>query len=562
MVNIENIKKEVTDTPLLYTPSSDNKKNTSTQQKLRINNLMKYLALWFVKSSHPIKYRRNHGYPRAGAPRLFRKAIWILGLTIVASSFSLISSGAYGLFLYYQKGMAAEAYPAYTMLLSGLIYIAIGFALYKAGIKTIIKPGEAVLITVGVWILIPILDSVPFMQALHIPFIDALFESVSGWTTTGLTILSGEPSSWHSIFVPAVSNIPETLKLWRTLMQWEGGLGIVVLTIAILAPPGISAANLYLAEGKFEKLSASFRRSAYIMGLLYLVLTGISIVLFLAAGMPLGDSIQHAMTGIATAGFSTHTESLGYYMNRTPILIAGMIVMFLGAVNFADHYAILRGRFERLKHSVELHAQIIIIIIAVIIGYASWLIDPGFHATYTRFQVIFHIVSAFATGGFQAGDINAASEAYKILLTILCLVGGSAFSTAGGIKILRLLIAMKSIGFEADIINRPRGFKPSRKLGRYYISDELVRRTLATITVFIITYITLVLILAIFAPYYDIGNDFFEVASAMGNVGLSSGISAAIAPIIAKIDLILAMLLGRLEVMAYLVSIKYILTRI
>ncbi len=489
---------------------------------------------------------------------MLKKALWIIGMTIIASSFSLLFSGAYGIILLLE-GNILEKTPALIMFLWGLFYLGLGAIMYKFGSKGIIRQGEAILITVFVWLLIPLLESVPFMMAAHIPLIDSIFESVSGWTTTGLTILTGEPSSWHHVYVPSVSMIPSTLKVWRTLMQWEGGLGIIVLTIAILAPPGVSVANLYLAEGKFEKLAASVKRTAYIMGLIYVFLTGISTLLFLAAGMPIGDAIQHAMTGIATAGFSTHTESLGYYMSKPWVLVAGMIVMFLGAINFADHYALIKGRVRKLKTSIELQAQLIIIVVAAGLAYVSWIIDPGFHSTYTRMQVFFHIVSAFATGGFQAGDIHASSEAYRILLTILCLIGGSAFSTAGGIKVIRLLIAMKSIKMESENILYPKGYKPSRKLGRYFLDEAMVRRVLATITAFITVYIVLVVLLATFAPYYDVGDDFFEVASAMGNVGLSAGISSAAAPIAAKIVLITAMLLGRLEVIAYLIALRYII---
>lgn len=262
------------------------------------------------------------------------------------------------------------------------------------------------------------------MLAIHIPFIDSFFESINVWTTTGLTILTGQPSSWHNTFVPSVSMLPETLKVWRTLMQWEG-FRHYSSDNSYTCAPGVSVANLYLAEGKFEKLVASFKRSVFIMGLIYIVLTGISIILFIIAGMPLGDSIQYAMTGIATAGFSTHDESLGYYIGKPSILIAGMIVMCLGAINFTDHYAVLKGKIGRLRTSIKLHAQLIIIGVALVISYLSWIIDPGFHATYTRLQVAFHVVSAFATGGFQAGDIHAASDAYKIVLTILCLIGGA-----------------------------------------------------------------------------------------------------------------------------------------
>lgn len=492
---------------------------------------------------------------------MLKKIAYYSGLAIIASSFSLLGSGAYGLYLYLAGNAARELYPASVMTIIGGFYIIAGYLLTRAGTEPL-KMREAVAVTVLVWLMVPALDAIPFAIALKISFVDSLFESVSGWTTTGLTILSGQPSSWHHTYVPEVSAIPDTLKVWRTLMQWEGGLGIVIFTIALLAPPGVSVAMLYLAEGKFERLEASLKRSAIKMGAIYIILTVVGALLLFLAGMPVGDAIQHSMTGIATAGFSTHTESLGYYLNNTWVLVASAIVMFLGAVSFADHYAVLTGKFRSLKNSIELHAQLVILALSVLFSYYIWLRDPSFHHAFRPIQVWYHVVSAFATAGFQAGDLHNTSESYKIILAILSIIGGSAFSTAGGIKVLRLLISMKSISYEADLVVHARGYMPRRRLGNYTLDEDLVRRTLATVTAFILTYTSLVaLMAAVYPGMYDLGDIMFEIASAMGNVGLSAGISAAAAPVGAKLILIAAMLLGRLEVVAYIATLRFVFRR-
>ncbi len=493
---------------------------------------------------------------------MLKKTAWVMGLSIIASSFSLLASGVYGVLLY-DRGYVTEEYPAIVMLLSGLLYIAVGRLLYELGRGVTIKTRDALAATVLVWILIPLLDAVPFMIAIHIPFIDAAFESVSGWTTTGLTILTGQPSSWHHIYVPDVNHTPQTLLIWRTLMQWEGGLGIVILTIAILAPPGVSAAVLYLAEGKFEKLEASFKRTAVIMGLIYVILTFAGVLMFLATGMNLYDAINHAMTGVATAGFSTHDASLGYYYNlgKHMVLVAGMIVMMSGAISFSDHYNLLRGNIRALKDSIELQTQILIIVVSSLFALYIWHIDPGFHKTYTPLLVVFHVVSAFATAGFQSGNLHIVPESYKVLLAVLSIIGGSAFSTAGGIKVLRFVISVKSIGMEAGLSINPPGYVPRRKIGKYHVDEDLVRKTLATTAAFILAYTVLVMLLSGLNPQYDLGDVIFEVASAMGNVGLSAGISAAAATTSAKLILIAAMLLGRLEVITYLIVLKMAFSR-
>ena len=296
------------------------------------------------------------------------------------------------------------------------------------------------------------------------------------------------------------------------------------------------------------------------MLLIYLVLTGISILLFLGAGMSLYDAVNHALTGIATAGFSTHSDSLGYYMHKPAVLIAAMLVMFLGAVNFRDHYAVLRLRFRYLSGSVETKAQIVILTLASSAAIFLWTRDPRLRSEFTPLQMVFHVVSSSATAGFQAGDLGDANDAYKALLAVLALIGGSAFSTAGGIKILRILIALRSVAIESSLLLHPRGYRTGVRMGRYTITAELVRRVIAVITAMLAVYVVLVMTLSgLYPGLYSLADSAFEVASAMGNVGLSVGISAAAAPVGAKIILILAMLLGRLEVVAYIIALRHAL---
>ncbi|MDK2383887.1 MAG: potassium transporter TrkG, partial [Candidatus Korarchaeota archaeon] len=165
--------------------------------------------------------------------------------------------------------------------------------------------------------------------------------------------------------------------------------------------------------------------------------------------------------------------------------------------------------------------------------------------------------SSSATAGFQAGDLGLANDSYKTLLTTLALVGGSAFSTAGGIKVMRILIALKSLSIEAGSVMHPAGYTPSRRLGRYVLDEPLIRRTLAVVTAIIVTHNVLTMMLAgLYPSMYTLADAAFEVASAMGNVGLSVGISSAHAPLGAKLILIAAMTLGRLEVITYLVALK------
>ncbi len=488
--------------------------------------------------------------------RLPTTPIPYIGYILTVTSTALLASGLYGLFLFIFKDVRAELDSALIMTAYGMAYLITGVLLSKLP-RASLKPPTAVSITVLAWVLIPILEAIPFSRALKIPYIDGLFESVSGWTTTGLTILTGQPSSWHGIYVPRVEQIPKTLQVWRTLMQWEGGLGIVVFTVGIMAQPGISAAALYLAEGRQEKIEASVRATAEKALIIYSALTGIGAALFYLAGMNIYDAISHSMTGIATAGFSTHTQSLGYYLNKPAVLIVAMLVMYWGAMNFKDHYALFTGRFKYLKDSIESKAQALIVGSSIVVAIVLWKVNPTMEKDFNLLQIVFHVVSSSATAGFQAGNLAKADDAYKILLAGLALLGGSAFSTAGGIKILRLVIATRTIGIESGMLLHPPGYRPRVKLGRYYIDGDLIRRVLAVMTAMLLTHLFLSMALSGLYPQYSIADSMFEVASAMGNVGLSVGITSAAAPVGAKIILILAMLLGRLEVVTYFVALRY-----
>ncbi|MEB3779476.1 MAG: TrkH family potassium uptake protein [Desulfurococcales archaeon] len=487
-----------------------------------------------------------------------RKTVSYIGLAVGTSSISLLIAGVYGLVVYRVEGDPWELEIATRLITFGSLYLVVG--LLTSRIRTEpLKISEGILLTVLVWILVPALTALVLTNAMGIPFIDALFESAGGWSTTGLTIMSGENSSWNGVYVPSIDELPDTIKMWRSSMQWLGGLGIVIFTIALLARPGVSAAVLYIAEGRYERLEASLKRSAYRLGIIYVALTGISIFLLYVSGMDLIDSIHHAMTGISTAGFSPHSNSIAYYLNNNKVLIASLIVSFLGAMNFVDHHNILTLRWSRLKESIELKAQLVILVIVILLSIALWINDPILRGAYTMKQAIYDAVSAYTTVGFQSGDLGSASPSYKTLLLVFSAIGGTAFSTAGGIKILRIVIAAKVLSMEAEVFSRPHGYTPSRRMGKYILDERLIRRTMATITAFTFIYIILLTVVVMLYPEtYKIEDLMFEVGSALFNIGLSTGITSASAPILIKVVLIVGMLMGRLEVLVFFIALKYV----
>ncbi|GAB6148168.1 TrkH family potassium uptake protein [Stetteria hydrogenophila] len=484
-----------------------------------------------------------------------------IGLIIVTTSAAPIAAGVYGAYRVLAYGDVVELRPAASMAGWGLAFLSLGLALARGFRAKTLRPADAIALTVAAWILIPALGSLPLAAAARIPLVDAFFESVSGWTTTGLTVFTGQESPAGG-YVPSVSELPRTVQVWRAVIQWMGGLGIVVLTLSILARPGLSTAALYIAEGRSERLEASIKTTSTRLLLVYVAITGIATLLYLLAGMDPYDAVSHALTSVATGGFSTRDESIGYWLTRPPVLFASMAAMYLGAMNLRDNHAILTLRRERLAGSVETKAQAVIVLAASLAGIGLWLRDPGLRHAYTPLQMVFHTVSAATTTGFQAGDLSKASDAYKAFLAMLCLVGGSAFSTAGGIKVIRLVIVAKALSVETETILHPYGYKPKLRVGRYLADDEVVRRVLAVSAAMVAAHVLLTLILAGLYPQYSLADAAFETASALGTVGLSVGITSAAAPTGVKLLLAAAMLLGRLEVIPYIIALKYVARRL
>jgi len=484
---------------------------------------------------------------------VLRKIVSYTGLAIGTSSFSLIGAGLYGI------GFAMENEVATIFLVLGVIYLLLGLSLSRVETRGL-TIGEGILLTAFVWLLVPALTSIALVMALDIPFVDAYFESVGGWTTTGLTIMSGEPSSWDGRYVPSVTELPETVKMWRSIMQWLGGLGIIVFTIALLARPGISAAVLYVAEGRYERIEASLKRSAYRLGIIYSVLTIIGITLLAVSGASLIDSIHFTMTAISTAGFTPYTESIYHYIDMDWVLVSSLIVSFMGAMSFSDHNNILTLRLSRLRRSVEFKMQIALLVIVVMSTWILYERDSILKNTYTLKQALYDAVSAYTTVGFHSGPVGEASSDYKILLIVFSAIGGSAFSTAGGIKVLRIAVALKVLSMEAETIVKPSGYTPKRRMGRYYVDERLVRRVMAGIAAFVFVYIILVLAAIMLYPNKYAADDIlFETASALFNIGLSTGITAASAPTGIKVILIAGMLMGRLEVLPFIIAARQVI---
>jgi len=453
------------------------------------------------------------------------------------------------------------------MLLTSMVYFGAGLPLYF-GFK---NSGETnlrlAMITASLgWLIVSVIGSIPFLYMSEsgitsgMDFLSALFESVAGWTGTGLTMVANE------------SNLPHTLQFWRTIIQWVGGVGVIVLTLAILARPGTGSFTLYKSEGREQKIHPSIISTVRSIWWIYLLYTILGIVVLSIVGIItergvsdgeiLWRSINHCMTGISTGGFSVTDDSISSYGIYSQIVI--IILMLLGAIAFATHYDLLRGRIKRFLSDPQTKALLILIILGVsLLLIFNHQLSPGYQSLSAY---IFQFISAITCTGFYTADISSWSASSKLILSLAMIIGGAAGSTAGGIKLFRAILLAKGVGWRIrKLVSTPKrvlvyklGDKPLSNQDAFEIVNEA-----AVISFLWIIFLFLgVLVILYCIPDINPVDAFFEVCSAQGNVGLSVGITGVNTPPPAKLMLILNMWIGRLEIIPVIVLIRSLFGRI
>ncbi len=425
--------------------------------------------------------------------------------------------------------------------------------------------GDAILAAAIAWVLVPLAAAAPVSMGLGIPFLDAWYESISGFTTTGLTMFTGQVDPVYGVYVPSVEELPHSIQFWRSFIQWVGGIGIIVIFAAFIIGGGLPAHLIGFAEGRYVHLEPSIARSVRGFIMVYVALTLFATLLFIVAGMSPYDAINHAMTGIATGGFSTRNASFASY-NSYIIELAGVVVMTLGALNFADHYNLLiyllagRGEPLRLLRNPEHHVY------ALLVGFwvltLTMLMSLNGYPCFIAFRyAIFQFVSALSGTGFQTMNLHTAPSYFKLVLTAACLTGGAILSTTGGIKLYRLLILFKTFKWTTASTVSARGIILARKIGREVVEETTLVQAVAIVTSFITTWIIGSILTFIFYPSASFSDVLFETASALGNVGLSTGITGAATPLPVKLVHMVLMTLGRLEIVPFIVAGSMAVTR-
>ncbi|PZC48686.1 MAG: trk system potassium uptake protein TrkH [Chloroflexi bacterium] len=364
------------------------------------------------------------------------------------------------------------------------------------------------------------------------PLIDGFFESMSGFTTTGLSTLD-----------PAL--LPKSLLFFRASTQWVGGAGIIVIALVVLFGPGRAPFKLYAAEFGGENLVGSVVATARVVIKVYLGLTALGYVVFLAVGMAPFDALLNIMTTVSTGGFSPFTDSVGHYQGIR-FHVAFMVFMILGAVSFPLYYLALREGPRRFLADIQLRWLLAIVVLAgvAMFGILGWGVSAALPA-------FFQATSAASGTGFSTVDISSLPETMRLAMIPLMLIGGSVGSTAGGIKLLRFIILAKLGTWMVTRALLPQEAQVPVKYGNDTVSDGELKEMFAFVALFAAIFFGSAMLLALAG--FPVLDALFESASAAGTVGLSTGITSPDLSSWAKLVLSFQMWAGRLEVLAVLV---------
>lgn len=429
-----------------------------------------------------------------------------------------------------------EIYTAPYFLISSLITLIIGLGAAKELRKernselTLQDGGVIVLLS---WTITMILSALPFILEGNLGFTQAVFESVSGWTTTGLTVVD-------------VGETSRVFLLWRSLMQYFGGAGLSVIMIsAIIGPHGV---GFYNAEGRGDQLLPNVSKTAKMIMMIYSGYLAAAIILYILAGMPWFDAVNHGMTALSTGGFSTQINSIGHYQSLGIEAIT-IVLMMIGAMNFVIHYGILTGKIKRAMKNGEL--RFFVFLLGIIIPLVSaFSLIPHYGKMDQGIRIaVFEFVSALSTTGFSTVGYNDWPIAPVFIIILLMIIGGGTGSTAGGIKLYRVYLLLKSLWWELIRFTKPKNsiseFYVYKGLDKLYVTEKHLRETANFVALYLITYLIGVSIFLFHG--IPLKEAMFEFGSALGTVGLSLGITAPDLPGGMLWTQIIGMMLGRLE---------------
>ncbi|GAB1269474.1 TrkH family potassium uptake protein [Aurantivibrio infirmus] len=413
--------------------------------------------------------------------------------------------------------------------------------------KQDLRTRDGFVITALFWTVLGLFGSLPFMLADSpgLSFSDAVFESLSGLTTTGATVITG------------LDNLPESILIYRQLLQWLGGIGIIVIAMAILPMLGIGGMQLYRAETpgpvKDSKLTPRITETAKALIIIYVGLTILCGISYLIAGMTVFDAICHAFSTVAIGGFSTHDASIGYFDSPAVMVVAIFFMLFSG-INFALHFFAWSSRsIRQYVFDPEFRFYMVCIALGTFITVFYLALTGTYSVSDSVLQGVFETVSIVTTTGFGTADFSQWPNFLPFMLFIGAFMGGCAGSTAGGMKVIRVLLVWKQFLREIHRLIHPNAVIPI-KIGKKSVSDRVVDAVWGFFAAYVFVFI--IMFLMLLATGMDFLTAFSAVGACINNLGPGMGDVAAHYGDIgntAKWILCFAMLLGRLEVFTLLV---------
>lgn len=467
----------------------------------------------------------------------FKTVFRVAGFTLLVEAAAMLLPMAVA--LYYGEDPSPFLKTIGIMVVLGLLSV---FAL-RGQRKFFAREG---FFSVGlIWVLSGVFGALPFWFSGQFgSYVDCFFETISGFTTTGSTILT------------AIEGLPLGLLFWRSFTHWLGGMGVLILTTALLPFLGINSTHLIRAESPGpvkSKLVPRASQSSKILYAIYLGLTVIQVLCLRIAGMPLYDSLIHAFGTAGTGGFSNRNLSVGAYGNPTFEIII-TIFMILFSLNFALYFLVLTGKIKQALKSDELRFFLAVTAIATAIISINIAASMPTYADAVR-TAAFQVASVISTTGFATVDFNRWPELSRMLLVILMFIGACAGSTGGGMKCSRILVILRTIKAQVRYIIHPRAVSVV-KLDGAPLSDSTVR----TIYTYFATYIfiTFVSALVVGLDNFSFGTTLTAVITCISNVGPGleavgpMGNFAAFSPL-SKLVLSMCMVIGRLEIFPILV---------
>ena len=464
-----------------------------------------------------------------------------LGSILLFLGISMIFPLLYALY-YHEKATSA-------FIISMIITVTVGILL-----KKLFSPLEPIRIKEGFaiaclgWIVAAAFGALPFMFAgTFTNFIDAYFESMSGFTTTGATVIA------------AIEGNPYSILFWRDFIQWLGGMGIIVLVVAILPPLGVGGMQLFKSEvpgPEPDRLKPKIKDTAKLLWRVYIVISALEVGCLYLSGMSLFDALTNMFGTMATGGFNPRNLSIAAYGNPFIEIIITFFMLIAGA-NFSLHYKVLHGDIKSLfkdKEFIFYCGIILFSIFAISTELRLYVYKSVFTALrYATFQV----VSIITTTGFVTADFDTWPAFSKTILLVLMFIGGCAGSTGGAIKNIRIMLLLKQAAREFKKLIHPQAITPIR-LGNKTISEEVMRNITSFFFLYIFIFVICSFIMS--ALGLDMVSASASVAATLGNVGPGLGIvgptkTYALIPPLGKIVLTICMLLGRLEIYTVLVLI-------